>query len=102
PIDPAAIYRVIELPAHAPINAVQIRDMLDSQTLYAANEDSQETAIGVRLRVDSEADIDDFSSYIWRPHLDREFILPVEAYEKVEMMVVTNSDLAPEQLPVIA
>ena len=81
------------------IHSYQVRDMMTSKALRAANADPNETSIGVRLRVDSTAALDDVSSYIWRPLLDRRFTFPVAANSNVEMIIVTKSELAPEQLP---
>lgn len=94
-------WRVLRLSAESPIHVLQIRDMMETQAFKAANADAGETEIGVRIRIDSEADLDDFSSYIYRPRLDKAFVLPVAALEKVEVLVVTRDTLAPEQLPEI-
>lgn len=106
PLDPPGesddrFYRVLRLPADNPINVLQIRDVMYSQAFLAANADLDETEIGVRVRVDSEADIDDYASYIFRPMLDKGFVLPVAAAVNVEVLVVTRAALAPEQLPVL-
>jgi len=92
-------YRVLTLPAYNPIYGVQIRDMMSGKYFESANADSEEKEVGIWLRVDSTADLDDWDSFIWRPLLTQPFVLPVAALTKVEMLIISKPDFAPEQLP---
>lgn len=95
-------WRVIELPARdGLVYAVQLRDVMDGTPFFYANANLDEKRIGVRLRVDSDADLDEIESYVWRVQMDRLIVLPIEAHRKVEMLIVTEPDLSPELLPII-
>src|SRR5690606_33405792 len=77
PLDPIVdgdgrYWRVVKLPAaEAVIYTVQLRDMMEGTPFFYANRNLEESKIGVRLRIDSDADLDDIESYIWRVQMDR-------------------------------
>lgn len=91
-------YRVIHLDVQSPVYSIQLYDCTDG-VLTTENEAAGRCL--VRARVDSDALTSSLESYTLCLPVGVEYSLPVEAHERVEVLVVWPTRLGQLELPII-